>query len=194
MHTVCSGEEGNGSSVAGRSHEFMNLFSELLEDCRDGIAYRSCCRWAFLVKKLVGTEAVKGCKLILIVVERCSLHPFSDSRNRLDQRSRRSQGRQEGMENQHGEHYGSGSSNRVASDVAGEEVVDPEKVRMLMKCPTECHVTCHMCCELREGFVRDRGEGRVSEKSRDWVKTLDVTEVKVGCLGKVGIVYGGLGM
>ncbi|CAI9262442.1 unnamed protein product [Lactuca saligna] len=37
-----------------------------------------------------------------------------------------------------------------------------------------------------EDFGRDRGEGRVSGKSRDRVwKTLDVAEVKVGCPGKV---------
>nr|KAJ0202796.1 hypothetical protein LSAT_V11C500259770 [Lactuca sativa] len=29
------------------------------------------------------------------------------------------------------------------------------------------------------------GEGRVSGKSREWVETLDVTEVVVGCPGKV---------
>ena len=36
-----------------------------------------------------------------------------------------------------------------------------------------------------EDFGRDWGEGRVSEKSRDWVRTLDVIEVEVGCTGKV---------
>ncbi|CAI9277772.1 unnamed protein product [Lactuca saligna] len=36
-----------------------------------------------------------------------------------------------------------------------------------------------------EDFGRDRGKGRVSGKSWDWVKTLDVAEVKFGCPGKV---------
>ncbi|CAI9273296.1 unnamed protein product [Lactuca saligna] len=36
-----------------------------------------------------------------------------------------------------------------------------------------------------EDFGRDRGEGRVSGKSRDRMKNLDLTEVEVRCPGKV---------
>ena len=36
-----------------------------------------------------------------------------------------------------------------------------------------------------EDFGRDRGEGRVSRKNRDFVMILDMTEVEVGCPGKV---------
>ncbi|GKC92238.1 hypothetical protein Tco_1157680 [Tanacetum coccineum] len=43
-------------------------------------------------------------------------------------------------------------SNRVALDVAGEEVVGPRGVEMAVKCPTGCYGTCHDVANNQKGL------------------------------------------
>nr|KAJ0203045.1 hypothetical protein LSAT_V11C500293630 [Lactuca sativa] len=81
------------------------------------------------------------------------------------------------------------SQTRQGDDSGGER--RREKQVALFSCSVEesSRVTEVLCGDKQqpgmEDFGRDRGEGRVSGKSWDWVKTLDVAEVKVGCPGKV---------
>ncbi|GKD41810.1 hypothetical protein Tco_1262017 [Tanacetum coccineum] len=65
------------------------------------------------------------------------------------------------------EHYGGGSSNRVASDVAGEEVMDPGKVKMVMN--------------VSNGMSSYMLPVKKNKSKGVELVTLYVTEAEVGC-------------